>query len=152
MDRYNPQSIEKQAKKWPVLFFSNKLKEDFNNRVKQVNGEGKIVWGFPIIESGVFSSEYIEEYGVDVCRFAVLSSEGKETPNELLDSSYRQIARMHDSIMYGKNKVSFDEKYWFRSIIQSYDHAIIRNKSELAVATINAAFKHSLPSSEISTE
>ncbi len=149
MDRYNPQSIEKQACKWSALQTKYSLFSDLEYRLKQIRGQEKITWFFPANCDDVFDSDYIAEYGIDVCRMAILTSDRHTSPLTLLDSCYNRISKIYDMFMRNSSE-SFDSKYWLSALSQSYDHSILRNKTSQAIALINTAIKKSRPAINLS--
>lgn len=150
MDRYNPQSIEKQARKWPALLSKQSIAFDLEVRLKQIKGIEKLDWFWPVIEEDIFDTEYICEYGNDACRLAFLSSDNNTKPISLLDSAYKNISKVYNLFISNKSS-SFDSKYWLKAVVQAYDHAVLRKKPALAVALINSALNNAKPSENMSS-
>lgn len=145
MERYNPQSIEKQARKWPVFTCEADIYADLRRRIEGVSGLCAYDWNFPEIKTEFFEKDIVDEYGIDACRLAVIRACGnKNTCIEYLDSSYNWLSRFYEAFVV-ESSGQFDEKPWLNAIFQAYDHAVLRKKTNLAFALICKAFKDCSP-------
>lgn len=148
--RYNPQSIEKQVRQWPVLFSETDLHKDIILRVNQLwsdNSANKSGLINPFSCTLPFDKEIISEYGTDACRLAAINS-GNQSPELLLEPSFKWLARLHDTICMNSDK-SFNPVPWIEAIIQAKDHIICRNSDRLALALAMKAFKEASPDSSL---
>lgn len=149
--RYNPQSIEKQVRKWPVLFSEKDLHKDLCKRVSQLLGKSdtsitELISPFQC--ELPFDEEMVCEYGIDACRLAAISS-GKQSKESLLESSFKWLAKLHNSFEIQATK-EFNPIPWLEAAIQLEDHIIKRNCDHLALALVMKAFKDSAPNNELS--
>ena len=148
--RYNPQAIEKQVRKWPVLLSEMDLHKDICNRVNQLfdaNSCEATVWLNPFQCQLPFDKDFIYEYGNDACRLATILA-GSQNKENLLEPSFKWIAKLHDSLSKPSAQ-KFNPKPWLEAAIQLKDHIIQRNNARLALALVMKAFKDSSPNSEI---
>ncbi|MCK9456794.1 MAG: hypothetical protein M0R31_05815 [Candidatus Riflebacteria bacterium] len=145
MERYNPQSIEKQARKWPVFTCEADIYADLRRRIEGVSGLCAYDWIFPEIKTEFFEKDIVDEYGIDACRLAVIRACGnKNTCIEYLDSSYNWLSRFYEAFVV-ESSGRFEEKPWLNAFFQAYDHVVLRNKADLAFALVCKAFKNSCP-------
>jgi len=145
MERYNPQSIEKQAKKWPVFTCEADISADLRRRIEGVSGLRAYDWIFPEIKNEYFEKDIVDEYGIDACRLSVIRACGnKNTCFEYLDSSYNWLSRFYEAFMVESSR-QFEEKAWLNALFQAYDHVVLRNKADLAFSLVCKAFKDSCP-------
>ena len=143
--RYNPQSIEKQVRKWPVLFSEKELYEDLVLRLNQLSGTKPQGWINPFSVELPFDKESIYEYGNDACRLAVINSNKQADLVSFLEPSFKWIARIHESFYKNKTNDSFNPEPWLEALIQFRDHIIERKSPRLALALVMKAFKESAP-------
>ncbi|MDD3001240.1 MAG: hypothetical protein PHF29_05760 [Candidatus Riflebacteria bacterium] len=149
MERYNPQSIEKQAKKWPVFTYEEDIYADMRRRLEGGIGLRAYDWIFPEVKTEYFDKEIIDEYGIDACRLSVISTCGNKNTDKNdylkhLDSTYNWLSRFYEAFTIESSR-QFDEKPWLNAIFQAYDHAVLRKKPNLAFALICKAFKDCPP-------
>lgn len=149
--RYNPQSIEKQVRKWPVLFSEEVLHNDLVFRVKQIIGETADGWISPFTTKYSFDEDFIAEYGIDACRLATISSSNNPALAEsLLESSFKWLARVYSS--FSQNTTAeFNPVPWLEALLQLQDHIIKRNADNQALALVKKAFKEAPPSKQTAT-
>jgi hypothetical protein len=145
--RYNPQSIEKQVRKWPVFFSVKDIHQDIVYRLNQIMGKQTQDWLNPFSIELPFEKEIIYEYGVDACRIATINSD-KTNFLSLLESSYKWISKVHDSF-YSQSKLSFNPIPWLSALTQMFDHITTRNSDRIALALVMKAFKLSPPNNAI---
>ena len=144
--RYNPQSIEKQVRKWPVFFSENNLHQDIVKRLEQLLGINSKGWYNPYSVELPFDKDLVYEYGIDACRFAIINSGYSAQAETFLEPSFKWIAKFHE-IYCKNNKTSlFNPTPWLEAIIQMQDHIITRKADRLALALVMKAFKESPPS------
>ena len=86
MERYNPQSIEKQARKWPVFTCEADIYADLRRRIEGVSGLCAYDWIFPEIKTEFFEKDIVDEYGIDACRLAVIRACGNK--NTCIEYAY----------------------------------------------------------------
>ncbi len=144
MERYNPQSIEKQTLSQAATNSTNSLLDDFQIRTKLLlekpNGNF-LSPDFPI--EGVCPLTQ-KEYGIDCCRMAKLNSKESPIPENILESSYNWISKFYSCFIFNDN--SFNEKPWLTALAQLSDHILKRNKPRKAFALIQKAFNEAKPS------
>ncbi len=140
--RYNPQSIEKQVRKWPVLFSEQEFHKDICLRVNQLLD--KIPNGHvnPFSVNYEFEEEILSEYGVDACRIAILSNQSTNNPDSLLESSFKWLARLHDALLT-TSKEEFNPVPWLEALIKYEDYVIKRKADNLALSLAKKAVKDS---------
>ncbi len=147
--RYNPQSIEKQVRQWPVLFSESDLQQDIILRVNQLWSEDSTIQqGFlnPFTCILPFDKEIISEYGTDACRLAAINP-GKQSPDSLLEPSYKWLAKLHDAI--NSPSADFNPTPWLEALIQAQDHITKRKSARLALALVMKALKEASPHSSL---
>ena len=141
--RYNPQSIEKQVRKWPVFFSENNLHLDIEKRLGQLLGTNPQGWYNPYSVELPFDTDLIYEYGIDVCRFAVINSGYKKQAESFLEPSFKWVAKFHEIYSHNNKTDSFNPIPWLEAIVQMQDHIITRKADRLALALVMKAFKDS---------
>jgi hypothetical protein len=141
--RYNPQSLEKQVRKWPVFFSENNLHLDIEKRLGQLSGANPTGWYDPYSVELPFEKDLIYEYGMDACRFAVINSGYKKQAESFLEPSFKWIAKFHEISCHRNKTDSFNPIPWLEAIIQMQDHIITRKADRLALALVMKAFKES---------
>ena len=149
--RYNPQSIEKQVRKWPVLFSEKEIHSDLALRLNQMLGTVSKGFVDPFSVSFPFNEDLASEYGIDACRLALINSEKSEEAVDLLEPSYKWISKLYDSLNKKKVEASFNPLPWLEAIIQFHDHILTRKADRLALALVMKAFKKSPPNIGISS-
>lgn len=147
--RYNPQSIEKQVRKWPVFFSVKELKEDILLRLNQLLGLSEKNWCDPFSVAIPFDEETIYEYGVDACRLSLINSNSIKEAETLLESSYKWISKINDDYFKKINNTLFNPIPWLEALVQMEDHIKTRKASRLALSLVMKAFKISPPHSEL---
>ena len=147
--RYNPQSLEKQVRKWPVFFSENNLHQDVVKRLEQLLDEKSKGWYDPYSVRLPFDKDLIYEYGIDACRFAVINSGYSKNAEAFLEPSFKWIAKFHEIYCRKSKESSFNPVPWLEAIIQMQDHIIARKTDRLALALVMKAVKESPPSSAL---
>ena len=144
--RYNPQSIEKQVRKWPVFFSENNLHQDIIKRLEQLLGNTPNGWYSPYSVELPFEKSLIYEYGIDACRLALINSNYKKNAEAFLEPSFKWISKFHEVFSQKHEKSVFNPAPWLEAIIQMRDHIVSRNSDRIALALVMKAFKESPPS------
>ena len=147
--RYNPQSFEKQVRKWPVLFSETNLRKDIVERLEQLLGISSKGWCDPFSVELPFDQDIIYEYGIDACRLATINSNFKKDSESFLEPAFKWIAKFYDTYSK-KGNASFTPIPWLEALIQMQDHIITRKSERLALALVMKAFKISPPNIDIS--
>lgn len=148
--RYNPQSIEKQVRKWPVLFSEKDLKLDLILRLKQQLDLAEKGWADPFSVCLPLNQEYLSEYGIDASRTAVIASSSVIQAESLLETYFKWLSKLYTALSKPR-QISFNPVPWLEAVIQASDHILKRGKSYLALALIMKASKKS-PLSQDLTE
>ncbi len=141
--RYNPQSIEKQVRKWPVFFSENDLHLDIRKRLEQLLDANPKGWYNPYSVELPFEKDLIYEYGIDACRFAVINSGYSNKAETFLEPSFKWIAKFHEVYCHRNQTALFNPIPWLEAIVQMQDHIITRKADRLALALVMKAFKES---------
>ena len=141
--RYNPQSIEKQVRKWPVFFSENDLHQDIKKRLEQLLDANPKGWYNPYSVELPFEKDLIYEYGIDACRFAVINSGYSNNAETFLEPSFKWIAKFHEVYCHRNQTALFKPIPWLEAIVQMQDHIITRKADRLALALVMKAFKES---------
>lgn len=144
--RYNPQSIEKQVRKWPVLFSEKDLNADLELRLNQLLNLASKGWINPFSVSLPFEDELIYEYGIDACRLAIINKNSNSQPETLLEPSYKWLAKLYDSLNKNKSEYAFNPIPWLEAVIQFKDHILERKSPRLALSLVMKAFNEAPPS------
>ena len=147
--RYNPQSIEKQVRKWPVFFSENNIHQDIVKRLGQlleINPKG---WYNPYSVELPFEKDLVYEYGMDACRFAFINSGYNKQAEKLLEPSFKWIAKFHEIYSHKASNRLFNPVPWLEAIIRMEDHIISRKADRLALALVMKAFRESPPSCQL---
>ena len=149
--RYNPQSIEKQVRKWPVLFSEKDIHSDLSLRLNQMLGTSTNGFVDPFSISLPFEEDISSEYGIDACRLSLINSDNVEDASSLLESSYKWISKVYESLKKTNNKgTTFDPMPWLEALIQFQDHILTRKADRLALALVMKAFKIASPDLNLS--
>ncbi len=143
--RYNPQSIEKQVRKWPVLFSEKEIHSDLVLRLNQMLGTISKGFADPFSVNLPFDNDITSEYGTDACRLSIINSDNSEEALSLLEPSYKWISKLYDSLNKNNKESSFCSQPWLEALIQFQDHIITRNSDRLALALVMKAFKKAPP-------
>ena len=141
--RYNPQSIEKQVRKWPVFFSEKDLHQDIKKRLEQLLDANPKGWYNPYSVELPFEKDLIYEYGIDACRFAVINSSYSNNAETFLEPSFKWIAKFHEVYCHRNQTALFNPIPWLEAIVQMQDHIITRKADRLALALVMKAFKES---------
>ncbi|MDN5278196.1 MAG: hypothetical protein PWR01_2161 [Clostridiales bacterium] len=146
--RYNPHSLQKQARKWPVSFSNDEFAEDLRFRIRQLNGNDlPQPIGFSC-DSLPVSTDLIDEYGCDCARIAYLEAQNQNVSTVLLESAFKWLAKLFDNFSRpGCQK--FRSDIWFEMILQAGDHILQRNHFHNGLACIRKAAKISPPSADL---
>lgn len=144
--RYNPQSIEKQVRKWPVLFSEKELDSDLILRLNQLLGLAPTGWINPFSVSLPIEDDLICEYGIDACRLASINQNKQYEIESLLEPSYKWISKLYDSIYKNKSEYLFNPVPWLEAVIQLKDQILGRNFPRQALSLVMKAFKEAPPS------
>lgn len=150
MIRYNPHSIQKQATKWPVLFFKPDLAQDISFRTCQVWEKENSGWFKPDLDHFKNLQLNFEEYGFDAVRIARISSSCDKETESLLESSFKWLAGFF-AVLHMPS-TDFSPATWLEAAYQIHDHIILRQNFRTALTTLKKAFKISRPGSNISIE
>lgn len=141
--RYNPHSIEKQARQWPVLFSYTDFGEDIRFRVSQL-WQQQPGWASPFTCRLSPAAELQSEYGTDACRLAEISAGRNGSAEALLESSFKWLARLYNFFEQPSSR-AFSAEIWLEAAIQSHDHVLIRNNAQVALALLHRATRLSPP-------
>lgn len=148
LTRYNPHQIQKQAAKWPVLFFNSSLAEDITFRTRQLWNKAPPGWVEPASNDiTAISADLAQEYGIDAVRLAIVSAQNQNA-EPLLESSFKWLAGIFASFSSITN--SFSEDTWLETAYQMHDHIINRHNFHAGLAALKKAHKNSRPGSNIS--
>ena len=147
--RYNPQSIEKQVRKWPVLFSEKDFYSDLVLRLNQLHGSYPFGWFKAFSVEMPFEKSFIEEYGIDACRLAIINSNNQNNLESFLEPSYKWIAKLHETYFKKSINSVFNPLPWLEALVQQKDHIVTRKAARLALALVMKAFKDAPPSSEL---
>ncbi len=149
--RYNPQSIEKQVRKWPVLFSETDILQDLILRLNQLSGKFEKGWITPFSINMPFEKNLIYEYGIDACRLAIINSNNQNSLENFLEPSYKWIAKFHETYFKNRTDIVFNPLPWLEALVQLEDHIITRKAARLALALVMKAFKNAPPFSNITS-
>lgn len=136
---YNPHSLQKQARKWPVLACGNEGNDINSDLAAHFN----LVWSsVPLATSflpasGV-ASDLIDEFGLDAARLALISSQGRAVTLELLESAFKWLAKIYESF-FRSARTAFSPQVWLEAALQSRDHVLCRRKPHSGLACIRHA-------------
>ncbi|MDD3145990.1 MAG: hypothetical protein PHD82_01700 [Candidatus Riflebacteria bacterium] len=144
--RYNPHSIEKQARQWPALFCQQFLNDDIRLRVEQLWSAHPAGWASPFSCLTPFEPDLQKEYGLDACRIALVSDETRNEGGnpQLLEPAFKWLAKLHKNLRGGD--CQFSAIPWLEAAIQGRDHILQRNDARSALATLRHAVRVSPPS------
>jgi hypothetical protein len=150
MQRYNPQSIEKQV----LCLFTNPAEQslnlDYKARVSALLKSPVAQFPTPKIAIVGISSDILGEYGIDACRLARLSAPSGPVPYSLLESAYNWVSKFYQSFSQTGHGI-FCEKPWLTALAQLPDHVINRDKPRTALALVQRAFNEARPSQSLSS-
>ncbi|EKD82130.1 MAG: hypothetical protein ACD_39C01468G0002 [uncultured bacterium] len=142
--RYNPHRIEKQARKWPVLFSAGSLEEDLKLRLNMLWNKTKQAWADPFCCKYAVNLDLLAEYGIDTVRLALISAQQKASADTLLESSFKWLARL-DHLMNAAEQETFDPTPWLEAALQTYDHVMLRNNYYSGLALLRKALRSAPP-------
>ncbi|PKL43222.1 MAG: hypothetical protein CVV41_10915 [Candidatus Riflebacteria bacterium HGW-Riflebacteria-1] len=142
--RYNPHRIEKQARKWPVSLYREKLEDDIKLRINMLWKTSEHAWIDPFACRYSVRNELQSEYGTDAVRFAQISAQQANCAEALLESSFKWLARL-DYLMNTSEQAAFDPIPWLETALQTYDHATTRNNCYAGLALLRKALRLAQP-------
>jgi len=148
LTRYNPHNIEKQAAKWPVLFFRHNLFDDTAFRTMQLWNRAPQGWSEPVNDSdGIIRRDLAEEYGIDAIRMAMIAADKPQDIESLLESSFKWLANLFMALQ--SHSSSFSESVWLETAYQMHDHILCRANMRAGMAALKKACKNARPGSNI---
>lgn len=147
--RYNPHSLQKQARKWPVSLSIKDLSADLEFRTRQIWDETTQAQLDPFACDFKIDQEFVDEYGIDCCRIATIEAQNLSINQVFLESSFKWLAKISDHLNDSKPG-TFSAKVWFEKALQAKDHILTRDKQHAGLACIKSAAKISPPHSHLS--
>lgn len=147
-ERYNPHSMQKQARKWPVSLSIEALPKDINARFEQSrSGDFTQAINPMPVPAGV-SPEIADEYGVDCCRLAVIVAQGQQVELKFFDSTFKWLSRLYADL-HSRPTGAFVPALWLEMFLQGKDMACSRNNIHAALARLRLATKLSRLNSDL---
>lgn len=153
--RYNPHSIEKQARKWPASLFSGEqyfdLKSDLLFRQRQIWAlEPDNLWKDPFKAIIQIDPDLISEYGIDAARIAQITAQNREITINLLESAFKWLSRF-DNCFFNNDltKVNFDSAVWLEALLQANETIFACDYVYGGLALIKKARKLSPPTANL---
>ena len=140
---FNPHSIQKQARKWPVSFYSNNLNQDIKARIQQIWQTQIEKFYDPFKIEFAVDEDLITEYGLDCCRLAQIEAQGSKPDINLLESAYKWLNKFTQQLNEPDDNSQFMAPIWFEAALRTKDHILSRNKIQSGLATTKKALKTS---------
>lgn len=142
--RYNPHRIEKQARKWPVLFSPENLESDLKQRISGLWNKVSHVWSDPFSCTYSVEKSLQSEYGTDAARLAQISAQGRISASLLLESSFKWLAKL-DYLINMADQSAFNPIPWLEAALQMHDQIILRDNCYAGLALLRKALRSSPP-------
>ncbi|MGM0601144.1 MAG: hypothetical protein ACQETH_15145 [Candidatus Rifleibacteriota bacterium] len=139
--QFNPQSIQKQARKWPVSFYSRNFVDDLKSRIQQIWQPNIELFNDPFQIELAVNGDLIGEYGIDCCRLAQIEAQNSDISISLLESAYKWLNKFTQQLYKQNKEKSFKPAVWLEAALEAKDHLLNRNKPHSGLATIKNAFK-----------
>lgn len=149
-EKYNPHSIEKQARNWPVLFYCQNLLSDISTRTAQLYEKARPGWIDPFSIKIIIDEDLAAEYGIDACRLACLSAGSQPITQNLLESACKWLGKFFASFF--SDTQDFSPMPWLEAALQIHDQILLRNNFHAGLALARKAFKSARPGRNISLE
>lgn len=149
--RYNPHSIEKQARQWPVFAHEENLLQDLALRCRQIWKSSKLEFSDFFAVQLPVQSDFKEEYGFDCCRIACLEAQQQKVNLNLFDSSFNWISRLFAKLQQPSTR-KFNARLWLEMALQAKDHILVRKKFHAGLVCLKKAVKHAPPKANMSKE
>lgn len=140
--RYNPHSIEKQARQWPVLLSCSSLDNDIRNRFAQLWQEQTPGFISPFACEMPFTEDLQREYGTDACRIACLSQSGLPRQQEL-EPAFKWLARLYQQL--NRPVSAFAAAPWLEAAYRAGDHVRHRENAMAALTELKHAVRLAPP-------
>lgn len=147
-EKYNPHSIEKQARKWPVLLFCQNLLDDVSTRTAQLYEKARPGWVDPFCIKINIDDNLAAEYGIDASRLACLSSGSQPVTQNLLESACKWLSSFFTA--FSSDTTDFSPGPWLEAALQIHDQILLRNNHHAGLALARKAFKTARPGRNIS--
>lgn len=138
--RYNPHSIEKQARKWPVFINAESLEEDLSLRTRQIYETGEIEFNKVTEVSFPFDQNLVCEYGHDCSRIAFFSTQQNQLYIDFLENSFKWLSKIFNRLNLKRDQ-PFNYAKWLELSLQSCDHILKRQKHYTGLNCIKKAVK-----------
>jgi len=148
--RYNPHSIEKQARKWPVLLCQTELYADVHFRIEQIWGEKPSGWLDAFACRSAIAGDLSAEFGVDACRIASVSADNTPAAAEkLLEPSFKWLAKIFGQ--FTGSSSDFSPVPWLEAAFIGRDLALQQKKYRTALTLVRKAARLSPPGNSLSS-
>ena len=143
--KYNPQSFEKQAARWPVFASSGSIAEDVVLRTGQLWGLSPMGWLAPGRSHPGICEDLVAEFGIDACRIALISESFNLAagPINQLETAFKWLARLFRDSQTDCGDCNSGP--WLEAAAQSRDHVLCRGDLRAALMAVKHAAKIAPP-------
>ncbi len=146
IEKYNPHSLQKQARKWPVFLSDaslpqpKTLNEDMQDRLSEA-WTGILKSPYPICSTSKIPEDFMEEFGIDACRVAAISPGNNREIEHALELAFKWVGSVFSSFTnIAAAKTSFNSCIWVEAVFASRD-LLNKNKAYQALARLKKAQK-----------
>lgn len=149
ISRYNPHKIQKNTKSFLCEPQPQNLIDDVKQRLIFLWANTVENQFYPQFDKTYIPTDFLEEYGIDVCRlYSLMEGENSTIDEKLFESNYRWISALF-TYFTSKQIRPFNIKKWLLAIHEANDYALGMNKYNLALSKVKNAIKISPPNIDL---